>query len=350
MRHFLFQPLEPTLGRRLSAKNMRIQGSPVRINGTRKDIEARQAQWTGNGSPQPHPGSVRWGFAPVGFELVAHDEELLDQAARIFRPWQECPFTEPSCRWLVEALTPVDGLPEYRLQFESATIHEVLRCDDRDYVLLIMEAQAVQAVLAERARLLDLHGALVSKDGQGVLIIGASFSGKSTLACALWQAGWSLLGDDTTLLDAETSMARSVPRRVNLRAESHAFFDKDLWDRIESTPSCSRNGNGWRFHPHEIEAHPRPASAGLSAIVFLDRRGAAVQPGDLLPIPPSHGLMAILSYCTLTQGLVLGEALRHFRPLVETVPMYDLGRASLPTMVDLIGTLVEESEPNTAGV
>ena len=47
----------------------------------------------------------------------------------------------------------------------------------------------------------SLHAAgLVTKDGEGVLLVGPSGSGKSTLAIGLIRAGWSYLSDDAVLL------------------------------------------------------------------------------------------------------------------------------------------------------
>ena len=47
----------------------------------------------------------------------------------------------------------------------------------------------------------SLHAAgLASKDGTGLLLVGASASGKSTLAIGLIRAGWSYLSDDAVLL------------------------------------------------------------------------------------------------------------------------------------------------------
>ena len=41
-----------------------------------------------------------------------------------------------------------------------------------------------------------LHGAVVSRDGAGAVLIGATGAGKSTLTAYAWQAGWTVGGDD----------------------------------------------------------------------------------------------------------------------------------------------------------
>ena len=99
---------------------------------------------------------------------------------------------------------------------------------------------------------IGLHGALLvapatdgratderAADGQsarGVLIVGPKEAGKSTLACALWRAGWELLCDDFTLLDAQ-ARAHASARRVSLRAGSRELLG-DLWTQAAQTPSA----------------------------------------------------------------------------------------------------------------
>jgi hypothetical protein len=54
-------------------------------------------------------------------------------------------------------------------------------------------------VLAWRGELV-VHGGVISRDGQGAVLIGTSGAGKSTLTAFAWQQGWTVGGDDGAVL------------------------------------------------------------------------------------------------------------------------------------------------------
>src|SRR5215469_10360910 len=54
------------------------------------------------------------------------------------------------------------------------------------------------SIVAGAVGLVELHASCVARDQQGLLLLGPSRSGKSTLAMALTQAGFGLLSDDRT--------------------------------------------------------------------------------------------------------------------------------------------------------
>lgn len=188
----------------------------------------------------------------------------------------------------------------------------------------------------------DLHGALVSKNGRGVMILGAAEAGKSTLACALWQSGWSLLCDDMTLVEVARCMAYPVPRRVSLRHASRPLLAESLVTGILSTPSCSSGSESSLFHPDEVDRQDRPSSTCLEAVFFLGRNGGAQGEGLLHPINPARALLALLPYSSRTYHLELGMALQLFKPLAEAIPSYDLLRGSLAEMVGYVEQTVRQ--------
>jgi hypothetical protein len=59
----------------------------------------------------------------------------------------------------------------------------------------------------------ELHAAGLSKDGKGLLIVGPSGSGKSSLTLSLIQAGWNYLTDDMVLLRHISSGVEAFPLR-----------------------------------------------------------------------------------------------------------------------------------------
>jgi hypothetical protein len=61
-----------------------------------------------------------------------------------------------------------------------------------------------------------MHAAGVVREGRGCLFVGASRSGKSTLALALARKGWEYLGDDTLFLRPVPEAGGTTPRGERL--------------------------------------------------------------------------------------------------------------------------------------
>ena len=86
-----------------------------------------------------------------------------------------------------------------------------------------------------------VHGAAVSWDGYGVLIVGVSGRGKSTTALACARAGFSYLGDDMCVVETG-SVARGIPAQVHgvfatakLNADSRNRIDAHDWLPLGTT-------------------------------------------------------------------------------------------------------------------
>jgi hypothetical protein len=80
--------------------------------------------------------------------------------------------------------------------------------DDRDLdVVEGLVAVALAWILAPRGRYL-LHGAAIARDGRGLLVLGESRAGKSTLVAAALEASWSVLSDDQVVLAADPGRLR----------------------------------------------------------------------------------------------------------------------------------------------
>jgi hypothetical protein len=84
------------------------------------------------------------------------------------------------------------------------------------------------SILAGSIGLVELHASCVARDGRGLVLIGPSCSGKSTLALAFSQAGFRLLSDDRTFCSLKQGRLRAygLPRPLKLRREAALWFDE----------------------------------------------------------------------------------------------------------------------------
>jgi len=127
------------------------------------------------------------------------------------------------------------------------------------------------SVLAGSVGLVELHASCVAKDRRGLVLIGPSRSGKSTLAMALTEAGFRLLSDDRTFFSARRgkSLAWGMPRPLKLRREAAAWFE-ELRDR---EPVDVQNGE-LVFHcePNQRCGRSSFQECEPRLLVFLERQ------------------------------------------------------------------------------
>ena len=207
--------------------------------------------------------------------------------------------------------------------------------------LVTVEFLAVQTLLDHPQCPLSFHSALVAKKNKNIMILGPNEAGKSTLACALWQQGWSLVGDDVTFVNGEAGSACSAPRRVSLRRPSRALLGEDLWRQIQATPSYHQTTEGCVFHPYEVDGQKVVGASQLAGIIFLARRGVMLEPAQWQRLDPARALLALLPYSNVVRTRDPGEALCRIQPLAATVPAYDLGRGPLPDMIGVVEHLLQ---------
>jgi hypothetical protein len=95
-------------------------------------------------------------------------------------------------------------------------------------------------MLVEQRAFAPMHGALVARNGMGVMLTGESFAGKSTLAYACARAGWTYISDDLAYLVREKDDRRAVgdPHTIRFRPDAPQFFP-ELADRL---PTVRPNG------------------------------------------------------------------------------------------------------------
>lgn len=89
------------------------------------------------------------------------------------------------------------------------------------------------ATLVEQRAFAAMHGALVVRNGSGVMLAGDSFAGKSTLAYACARAGWTYVSDDGAFLVRERDDRYAIgdPHSIRFRPDAPRLFP-ELADRM----------------------------------------------------------------------------------------------------------------------
>lgn len=126
------------------------------------------------------------------------------------------------------------------------------------------------SVVAGSIGVVELHASCVASGQEGLILIGPSRSGKSTLAMALIESGFRLLSDDRTFLSVKDEQLRAfgLSRPLKLREDAAAWFE-EFCDRA---PTDLQGGeNVYYCEPN----HRSPSEALLPCeprvVVFLER-------------------------------------------------------------------------------
>ena len=96
------------------------------------------------------------------------------------------------------------------------------------------------SIVAGSVGVVELHASCVATGQQGLILLGPSHSGKSTLAMALTEAGFKFLTDDRTFCSVKRKKltAWGLPRPLKLRRDSGSFF----YDFRDREPTDVQNG------------------------------------------------------------------------------------------------------------
>lgn len=126
------------------------------------------------------------------------------------------------------------------------------------------------SIIAGSVGIVELHASCVARDDQGLILMGPSRSGKSTLSMALAQVGFRFLSDDRTFCALRHGRleAYGLPRPLKLRREAGHWFD-EFRDR---EPTHVQNGEQV-FHcdPNRRSRQQHLPMCEPKLLVFLER-------------------------------------------------------------------------------
>ncbi len=165
----------------------------------------------------------------------------------------------------------------------------------------------------------DLHAACVSKNGKGILLVGDTGAGKSTLAYACARAGWIYTSDDTSYLINDAKVPRVIGHSHRARFRPSA---KELFPELE------RYGPTPRFEGKpsieipiwELPVESTAAEATVDFIVYLNRSPSAA--GRLIRLP--NGTATERASCELYSAGEVRAKHEKILEILSDIPTYEL--------------------------
>ena len=188
-----------------------------------------------------------------------------------------------------------------------------------------------------------LHASVEVVGKQAIAILGSKGMGKSTLAAAFSQQGFTILSDDIAAL-AETQEGFFVqpgyPRlRLTQQAASTLNRASVALDRVfpsyENSPDkyyidLTKNGR-------EFPQHPYP----LKAIYLLQARDRQIQDPFITPFPAAAGLMTLVQHTSANQMLTRTQRADEFKVLARLIKHVPWRRVHRPDDLNVLPQLCE---------
>ena len=76
----------------------------------------------------------------------------------------------------------------------------------------------VRLALQQTSEVLDLHAAVLVRDGSALLLLGPAWAGKTTLALLALREDWRYFSDDLAAIESSTGLVRPLPKPPGVKA------------------------------------------------------------------------------------------------------------------------------------
>ena len=203
---------------------------------------------------------------------------------------------------------------------------------------------AVYILAARCLGLVPLHGACVGRHGRGVLLLGDSGAGKTTLALHGLLHGLDFLSEDAVFVQPEAMLATAVTNYVHVKRDALNLVDDESARRwIMDSPLIRRRSGVEKYEADVRTGRGRVAASPLKLIgaVFVSPE-MADDPATMLRPIPMHEIAARLD---ADQAYAAGQPgwLSFQRKLVD-MGMYELRRGAHPrASVEAVGELLDRA-------
>jgi hypothetical protein len=189
---------------------------------------------------------------------------------------------------------------------------------------------AVYVLAARTQGLVPLHAGCLGRAREGVLLVGPSGGGKSTLVLHALLRGLELLAEDSVLIDPLGLRATGIASFVHLREDALRFLSGTERRTLLRNSTFIRRRSGVR----KLEIDVRSIGYRLArpplrirAVVFLSKRAA--KESELL-VPLGRNMM--LRRLEASQRYAAHQAgWANFRRQIRHVPSYELRRGAHPS-------------------
>jgi hypothetical protein len=197
--------------------------------------------------------------------------------------------------------------------------------------------------LASRAqRLVPLHAACVGIDGKGILLMGETGSGKTTISLQCLLSGFDFLAEDSVFVAPRSLRATGIANFLHVRSDSLKWVGKSQRELIRRSPVIRRRSGVKKFEVNLRRKQFRLAAAPLKivAVAFLTAKGARA--GSLLaPMTRADCLQRMNALQSYGAGLPQWQP---FSDSLRKITAVEVRRGDHPfRTVEALRSLIDES-------
>jgi len=185
--------------------------------------------------------------------------------------------------------------------------------------------------------LVAIHAAAVCNDKKGVLLPGATGSGKSTLTAALVGSGFTYLTDELTLLMPETYRIRPAPVSLCLKRGSWPLLNA-TYEFLDTLPVHYQEGKEVRYLSPPRNQPCRQETSSIACIVFP--KYAMGKPTALRRLGGAEALYRVAEAGYAIPGSLDKDRVEHLINWIAPLDCYELQIDNLDQATYLIKELL----------
>jgi hypothetical protein len=181
--------------------------------------------------------------------------------------------------------------------------------------------QALPRLLAAQGELVG-HASCIFINGRGVLLLGQSGWGKSTLAGLLHRRGHLPMSDDCVVLERTDDAVLATPTYPSLR-----LYDDSIREAFERAPQASPVASYTRKRRVRLDATTRSRPLRLNAMYLLNHPAQAPERSTITPLSPAMACMALIQHSfrlDITSAEQSTEQLQRAAAVARRIPAYSL--------------------------
>jgi hypothetical protein len=257
-----------------------IHGISVGVSGNRWEIleEAAQELRFFEGSADPAPR----------IRVSAIEQEALGGPPG--GALEQRPLPGDEIHWIDETIVSVLNVPNRSVQLH---VTPDAPADAAVVVLFGVIGFLVHLDLSQKGDVAAFHGAALHKDGQAILLLGKTNSGKTSLSYLLNTSGYAYLSEeDSWIQHAGENRFRVLPYPRRIRITEAVMKERPELNRLphEKRLVESLHERVFRIDPRQ----PFPTEARLRRVVYLDNRQDAAAL-SVQPMTKAEALPALLA-------------------------------------------------------
>lgn len=161
---------------------------------------------------------------------------------------------------------------EFRVIEEGREGSPIFFAENLDDIFWELEYSLLCDALERNNHLVQIHGAAVEKERNGLVFLGDSYVGKSTITLHLIRQGFRYLSDEVVLIDPMFMRLKPFPR--NLLVRHGALENGEIFSQLQGGSlhyNDKRGETKWLVDPFDVGAYEEPQEAKVEKIFCLKR-------------------------------------------------------------------------------